>query len=654
MRPGCWFTLLLVLSFSVLKGQDATLVPALLKQLKGLDNDSARAKLLSDISFNLVNSEKESAMMMGQEALKLGTAIGNPSLRAGAHNALGWLYAQHGPLDKAELHLDSALLLFREAGSLHDEAVVLNNQGWMYEKRGDLVSALSNFHSAFRILEQEADSGAMAVNLYSIGSLHNKLEEHQDARSYFEQALDFEQLLGRKSKQATCVLGLANSYNRSGDHQKATEYYERALVLYQELKDLFGQGLVAENLGNLHFEHAPERAIAYYDQAMVFYDSLQSDLDRAYVFYGIGKSAMKLQQLERAETNLREGARLAGEVGNLDLYMQQHYALAELFSMLGESDSTLVHFQLYENIKDSLQGENAQRELVRLKTEFETERKEKDNELLRAKNSEQKERLKVRGIQLYGSIALGFLAMVAAMLFWRNLRNKRRHVEVLDQLNQRLANSNEEIKEINGLLEMKVLRGQMNPHFIYNCLNSAAQLTQAGKGIEALAYLQGFSRLLRMVLDHSVKDMVELEEEMTFLRLYLKLEAQRLEGLNVSVECPDDLLDQQIPALLVQPFVENAIWHGLAPKDGSRELKVEFTEGENGLTCTINDNGVGRGQAAANSNADHNSLGMQLTSERLRLLAKRMAERASFTVLDLENDGKAMGTKVVLHLPSGG
>jgi sensor histidine kinase YesM len=309
----------------------------------------------------------------------------------------------------------------------------------------------------------------------------------------------------------------------------------------------------------------------------------------------------------------------------------------------------------YLALKDSVQGADTQRELARLRTAFDTERKEKDNALLRAQNSEQAERIRRNRQRMVGIAVIATLSTIAALLFYLNYRQKRQHALLLEDLNSKLANSNAEITEINGLLELKLLRSQMNPHFIYNCISSAARMTQAGQQLEALAYLQGFARLLRQVLDHSVDDRVSVEDEVDFLRQYLKLEAVRLDGLAFAVEVDPTLLDEdaEIPALIVQPFVENAVLHGLSDKAGERRIDVRFDRAGDRVRCTISDNGVGRKASGAHiaGNQDHRSLGMQLTRERLMLLTRRLGGERSVQVEDLiAVNGEPMGTRVTLLL----
>jgi LytS/YehU family sensor histidine kinase len=211
---------------------------------------------------------------------------------------------------------------------------------------------------------------------------------------------------------------------------------------------------------------------------------------------------------------------------------------------------------------------------------------------------------------------------------------------------------NTELQRVNDLLSLRVLRAQLNPHFIHNCQNSAIALVKEGKGEEALRYMQGLSKLMRAVLEHSVTDNIALEDELVFLREYLILETLRLPGLSWKVEADPSLLEEEVlvPALLVQPFVENALWHGLANKPADREVQVRFTKAEAGLRCTVTDNGVGREVAAATP-GDARSMATVLTQERLQLLTHRMHQRGSIRIEDRRApDGRAAGTEVTIAL----
>ncbi|HQW85546.1 MAG TPA: tetratricopeptide repeat protein [Flavobacteriales bacterium] len=653
MRSLC-STLVIGLAI-VASAQDASLVPGIRTELAAATNDTLRADALARLCFNLIHSDPDSARLCGDQALALATRIGNARARGDAHNNLGWLEAQQGHLDSADHHLDQALALFRKAGRREHIAVTLSNKGWVAGKRGDQVGALTHFLDALKYSEQARDTASTSILLYSIGIAYRKTSDHAQALDFLERSAALERVLGRTSKQANCAVAIGNTYRELGDTARALERLEQAATLYASTGDHQGLGLVAENRGDLLAPRDPAAALLAYGRARAHYDTLHSSTDLAYVLRSLGALLLRTGQVAEATEVLRTGGSLALGSGDAELRMNYALTLAELARVNGDADAVFEHLQRHLALKDSLQGADTQREIARLRTAFDTERKEKDNALLRAQNREQAERIRRDRQRLTGIAVIAALALIAALLFFLNYRQKRRHATLLEALNRKLADSNREITEINGLLELKLLRSQMNPHFIYNSLSSAARMTQAGLQVEALAYLQGFARLLRQVLDHSVDDRVSVEAEADFLRQYLKLEAVRLEGLTYSVEVDPVLLndDAEVPALIVQPFVENAVLHGLSEKPGERRLAVRFERAGGHVRCTITDNGVGRNGAGAavHGTRDHRSLGMQLTRERLLLLTRRLGGERSVHIEDLHDAGGASaGTRVTLLL----
>lgn len=636
------------------RAQDASSLPDLLGRYAQAQNDTARTHLLSLISFNLIHSDPDSALLTGQQALGIAQGLDDPNALGDAHNSLGWLAVVQGRTDSAEAHLQKALSIFERIGDPAKTSKTLVNMGWLAQKQGMDVLALKYFIRALHDAETAQDSVSLAAIDFSLGVVYRNAGDHQQALEHFERSMRTEQALGRRAKVGNCLTSIANLQIVTGDTASALRNYDQAAELFNAINDPAGAGLVEENIGGLYISTSPAKALIHLTKALAHYERSGNRADKAYVLRIIGIAQIELGELDKAAGSLAEGQALALETGATALVMNYERSFAELAGARADVEGVFSHLHRYMALKDSLQGADTQHELARLRTEFETERKEKDNAVLRAENSAQQQRLHRRGIQLYGSIAMALLALVSAGLFRRNFRQKRKHAQVLEKLNAELEQSHAEISEINGLLEMKLLRSQMNPHFIYNGLNSAARLTQAGHQEEALAYLQGFSRLLRTVLDHSVKDRVGLEEELDFLQRYLKIEAQRLPGLSYSVEAESGLIDDdvELPALLVQPFVENAVWHGLTNKVGERSVQVRFSRSDAGIACVITDSGVGRVVPGPEKDAKHHSLGMQLTGERLRLLTRRLGDESAVIVEDLKDAaGVATGTRVTLHLP---
>lgn len=649
----------------VVAAQDASLVPGIRAELATASNDTLRADALARLCFNLVNSNPDSARHYGEQALALATRIGNPRALADAHNNLGWLETQQGHIPEASSHLSAALEGFRRIGNPAFTSIALSNLGWLADKQGDRTGALKRFDEALDQATLAADSASMAVLLYSIGTTYNKMKEHGRARVHLERALTIEEYLGRRNKQGNCLVAIGNAWRSEGDAGKAMLYYARAAKLYSGTGNHYGAGMVEENSGDLFLETDAKKALPYYQRALAHYDTLQSDADKAYILQRMGLAYQGMKRLSDAEESFSEGLTMATKSGSTELVMDLHLSLAELAVQQGMSDVAIGHYQRHMALKDSLRSEASEQELMRLRASFETEQAEQENALLKTENAlsrANEAKMKARWTAA-AAISLGLVLLLA--LLYRNYRLRGKHTRTVERFNTELQAQRDQVQHMNDLLELKILRSQLNPHFIHNCQNSAVAMVKEGRNVEALAYLQGLSKLMRMVLEHSVNDRITVEEEMAFLRLYVKLEALRLPGLQCEVDADRELLDDEaeLPALLVQPFVENALWHGLAAKEGQRQLSIRFSATEKGLRCIVRDNGLGRRSSTNPSTPlpstplregaaeGHRSLGTELTNERLQLLTHRLQQKGSFTIHDLKDDaGNPAGTEVVIEL----
>jgi ligand-binding sensor domain-containing protein len=214
------------------------------------------------------------------------------------------------------------------------------------------------------------------------------------------------------------------------------------------------------------------------------------------------------------------------------------------------------------------------------------------------------------------------------------------------------------INKLIAELEIKALIAQMNPHFIFNCLTSIQELIMVNKQQDAMHYLNQFSRLLRTVLQTSEKNFISLEQELVLLELYLELEAMRFDKqfhYKIEVESNIDPEEITIPSFLLQPFVENALWHGLMHKKGDRNLTISFKlENEDLLSCRIEDNGIGREQASVikkKSLKSYKSMGLKIISERIDLMKQQNPAFDLLIIDKLDDHGQASGTSVIIKLP---
>ena len=252
--------------------------------------------------------------------------------------------------------------------------------------------------------------------------------------------------------------------------------------------------------------------------------------------------------------------------------------------------------------------------------------------------------------KIYAGSLVAF-ALLGAILF-RNLSLKRKNEKLQNEKNQSvLRNQATE-------LEMQALRAQMNPHFIFNSLNSINRFILQNNKAQASEYLTKFSKLIRLILQNSQAALIPMESELESLELYLDLEAVRFNHhfeYRISVSKNLDVTAVLVPPLMIQPYAENAIWHGLMHKEEKGQLDIEVGLENDLLLLRIRDDGIGRKQAsmlASKSATRNKSMGLKITADRLAILQSE-SNHSSATINDLVHaDGGAAGTEVIIKIPA--
>ncbi len=207
--------------------------------------------------------------------------------------------------------------------------------------------------------------------------------------------------------------------------------------------------------------------------------------------------------------------------------------------------------------------------------------------------------------------------------------------------------------------ELSALRAQMNPHFVFNAINSVQYFITNNDPDSSQKYLSKFAKLIRYVVDNSKLTTIPVKQEIEALTLYLELEGLRFGDrfeYTIIVDSKIDVEYMQIPSMLIQPYVENAIWHGIMHKKGNGKIVITLEKQDSGLHCTIEDNGIGRQKSLeikkGKGESDHKSVGLSNTRERLEIINQVNESNMNVSITDLyDTDGLAVGTKVEIHIP---
>lgn len=426
-----------------------------------------------------------------------------------------------------------------------------------------------------------------------------------------------------------------------------------------ETKKYWRQNLLVGTLNNIALAYNGINAdsCAFYGwKAAEYYKLLHDDYGYVSALITICEGGGKKGLRGRSQKDMiEEIIRISDKNANasfVHLKQMAYTKLAIIYYDNGDYKNAYLSYRESFRLKDSLSNESSIRELALMESRYEFDKQHTTDsinhyhETLRLEAEHQNELLRNKvQTRVMLSVALLLILIGVIMFFF-----------------YKTTKENEENKLRNKALETErsLLRTQMNPHFIFNALNSVQSFIVGNNAQDAVRFLSKFAKLMRMILNNSMVQSVTLSNEMQSLGLYLDLERARFGNkFNYKIDIDDNVEEDLVcvPPMLVQPFIENAIIHGLMHKttdDGLITIKISEND-ENSLICQVTDNGVGRKAAAElekNNERKHKSVGMQLTRDRLRDLNSEANAQMSCTITDLEDEvGNALGTQVTIIIP---
>jgi len=460
-------------------------------------------------------------------------------------------------------------------------------------------------------------------------------------------------------------ISLSDMYCQLGQYDSALYYWkqwEKDYNSYAQGHQAYGNNV----LGNIYLKMKQyDKALNLFEQSNATFKKGINKIPLSGSFISTSKAYVGKKNWNIALKYATDGFTLAEKDKISRNIIDCYQLLSEIYHALGKEDQAYANLRQYTILKDSIINHQFIWRLSNYKKEAEAKKKKAELELLNKDNQIKEEQLKqehlLKNVLITG---LAALVLIIGLLFrtlllkQRNGRLKRSQLE--DELTvQKLESQKQEseLRQQASELEMQALRAQMSPHFIFNCLSSINRFILKNESEAASDYLTRFSRLIRLVLSNSKQSLISLEDELEMIWLYIEMERLRFQNsfdFNITFKNEIDASSIYIPPLLLQPFAENAIWHGLMNKDGDKQLDFSFATNEGELICIITDNGVGRQKAQdlkSIKDVKEKSMGLQITANRLAIFNKESDHNTSFQVEDLYDDeGNAAGTKVTLKI----
>ncbi|HVU99415.1 MAG TPA: histidine kinase [Puia sp.] len=570
-----------------------------------------------------------------------------------AHYVLGFALFAQSHFDEANRHYDLAREYARKQGNRTEELFMMSLMGEAYRESGD-------YEKAFRILRtcaEMAEAGHMSTMAQSqyltLAGMFVQIEDFPDALRYFQ--------LGYGNKRPEVIdpwdLSVyALLLTHLGKYDSALYYFGK--FDSARLPPTLLRTYLASKGEYYLFREEYATALPYFQKSLSYQRQMNDNNQIMRCLQDIARTYYGLKQDAAAFRYAREGLLLAEKSKARQNVRDGYRQLYLLYDREGKTDSAYSYYKRYNVLKDSVLSDWTKGEFASFGYEQKIKLLNKENEL---QDVCLREEMLTKNLLLAGILVLLLLGGVyiwIVRLKRRNEEHRRKRAE--DELEiQRLEGerSKAALRQRAKELEVQALRSQMNPHFIFNCLNAINRFILGHETEAASDYLTKFSRLMRMIMNHSRHSTITLAEEIEMLQLYLEMERLRFkDAFDYRIDVEEDLDTEEVrmPPLLIQPFVENAVWHGLMHKEERGSLLIRLRVQGDVLTCIVRDNGIGRKRAGvlrSKSAEKHKSMGMQITAERMDLLAGPGEAKPFLQIEDLYDEtGAPAGTQVTLTI----
>jgi tetratricopeptide (TPR) repeat protein len=566
---------------------------------------------------------------------------------------LGWCLFSQGKFDEGRSYIETAIPYYQSVSDTMLESRAYRMIGNTYAAQGYFLKAFEYAQKAYSVGIKRGDVFGNLNTPELKGNLFLILEDTIKALSLFREGAEYARSSGLES---AFLLKMADICFIEKSYDSSFWFRER----YAELVKLkcLDPAIVKTNLmrndARLSQQYLRmgkyDDAIRLAREPLLFYKE-NDHFDFLTVLVTLASAYDGKLDNEHVMRYAREILDVAGRTGRRQFMRDGYWLLWRAYER--EKNINLAHrYHLkYAELKDVIDGDQHKQKIAASEWIERDRQLEAEIDLLNKENELKQEQLSKE--QLLKRILIGsFLILVLmSVIGYRNLSLRKRNEKLLSEKKQ--AALQQQATE----LEMQALRAQMNPHFIFNSLNSISHFILHHDHHQAADYLAKFSKLIRLILQNSVHPFISLEQELESLNLFLELEAVRFGqrfNYRLSVEDGVDKSFVKVPPSILQPYVENSVWHGLMHKEEGGTIAIEvFFEGPT-LYYKITDDGIGRGgsQSFKDSSSTHQSMGTRLTEHRINLLHYRNQPGSNVTVKDLVNgDGTPAGTEVLLNVP---
>ena len=563
-----------------------------------------------------------------------------------AYNQLGTKYRNISQYNRAiEMH-QKALEYAIEADNIEFRIFSLNMLGVVYRRLEAIKTALDYCQEALELAETiESPSlgikRSINVSLNSIGNMYQTLKQYDRAIAQFERSLQLETEIGNKRGMAVNHQNIGDCLQAQGNLQAALENYQIALQYDEEIGSESGKTICNNGIAEIYIQQGKHKeALELLRPTLATAEKLGDQFITTSLYLNLGWALTQNGNYQEAGRSLRNGLRLSETYNLLGLTARGYALFSDLETLRGNPSAALKFFKLAKDYESQVYNDVNMSYLNDVIIRYDTEKKTNQIQTLERENEIVKLRLRRNQTTLVVSGLLLALFILILYILYRQYQ---------------LSNEKKMLS-----LEQNLLRSQMNPHFLFNSLNSIKLYIINNEQKYAVHYLNKFSKLVRKILDASSVREISLAEELETAELYMNIENIRFSNeidFKINMEPDIDPHLVKVPSLILQPFLENALWHGLSPKKGEKAIIIKVKKKKKGfIEISITDNGVGRGVAEKLKKSrvlKRKSVGIDITKERLANFSRDYQHSFKLEIVDLfDKKNNAAGTKVIMQLPT--
>ncbi len=512
--------------------------------------------------------------------------------------------------------------------------LILSSIGSCYMMMGEYLSAKKYLTEALQFAETKNDSITIANSCINLSYIHIDQKEHDIAEAQLLKALRYVKTDMQKGR---LINNLGEIYLNQNNYTKALEHYRLALQTAYKANDKLIVSTILSNIGVLYMNSSQNDSAYFYFKKVVKLNPEHID------HYLLAQTYKHIASLEfdagdklEAKKNMEKSLAIA-EQYSLKRVVAENYDWLSIWHKEHSNYRKAYEYKaLATEINDSLFNEAKSRQIKELETIYQNKQKQSEIELLTEQNKASQLVLRSNRVIIISlSIGVILILTLSVLLF-------RQH---------KLKTSAKSLQ-----LEHQLLRSQMNPHFIFNALGAIQNQVLQKPAIEATTYIASFAKLMRSTLNSSRDELISIESDIETLTEYLTLQKLRLKEklqYQFNIDLPYSTDEIAIPPMLLQPFIENAVEHGIAKKDiPEGHINITFKTNNDMMTITIEDDGIGLNPNSEPTNPKHVSLASKITHERMLALTKAYKKEFNYSISNrINEDGTIAGVKVILEIP---